>query len=61
MSEYDYATWDDTAARQKAMDWVGACAGNEFPRMNDVIVKCAQEYKSQQTSASAVQLQQTTA
>ena len=53
----DYATWDDTAARQQALDWVGASAGNEFPRMNDVIVKCPQEYKAQQTSASAVQLQ----
>ena len=52
----DYATWDDTAARQKALDW-GDSAGNEFPRMNDVIVKCPQEYKAQQTSASDVQLQ----
>ena len=32
-------------------------AGNEFPRLNEVIVKCPQEYKAQQTSASAVQLQ----
>ena len=53
----DYATWDDTAARQQALDCVGDSAGNEFPRMNDVIVKCPQEYKAQQTSASAVQLQ----
>ena len=53
----DYATWDDTAARQQALDWVGDSAGNEFPRMNDVIVKCPQEYKAQQNSASAVQLQ----
>ena len=53
----DYATWDDTAARQQALDWVEASAGNELPRMNDVIVKCPQEYKAQQTSASAVQLQ----
>ena len=53
----DYATWDDTAARRKALDWVEDSAGNEFPRLNDVIVKCPQEYKAQQTSASAVQLQ----
>ena len=53
----DYATWDDTAARQQALDWVEASAGNEFPRLNEVIVKCPQEYKAQQTSASAVQLQ----
>ena len=53
----DYATWDDTAARRKALDWVEDSAGNEFPRMNEVIVKCPQEYKAQQTSASAVQLQ----
>ena len=53
----DYATRDDTAARQKALDCVGDSAGNEFPRMNDVIVKCPQEYKAQQNSASAVQLQ----
>ena len=53
----DYATRDDTAARQQALDWVEASAGNEFPRMNDVIVKCPQEYKAQQNSASVVQLQ----
>ena len=53
----DYATWDDTAARRKALDWVEDSAGNESPRMNDVIVKCPQEYKAQQNSASAVQLQ----
>ena len=53
----DYATWDDTAARRKALDWVEDSAGNEFPRMNEVIVKCPQEYKAQQTSASGVQLQ----
>ena len=53
----DYATRDDTAARQQALDCVGDSAGNEFPRMNDVIVKCPQEYKAQQNSASAVQLQ----
>ena len=53
----DYATWDDTAARQQALDWVEDSAGNESPRLNEVIVKCPQEYKAQQTSASAVQLQ----
>ena len=53
----DYATWDDTAARRKALDWVEDSAGNEFPRLNEVIVKCPQEYKAQQTSTSAVQLQ----
>ena len=44
--------------RRARRRWIGGdSAGNEFPRMNDVIVKCPQEYKAQQNSASAVQLQ----
>ena len=42
------------AVRQKVMDWVEAFAGNEFPRMNGVIVECLQEYETQPVSESAV-------
>ena len=44
--------WDDQEVRQKMMDWVEVFAGNEFPRMNGVIVKCLQEYETQQNGAS---------
>ena len=54
LSADDYAMWDDQEVRQKMMDWVEAFAGNEFPRMNGVIVKCLQEYETQQNGASAV-------
>ena len=54
LSTGDNPMWDDPAARQKAMDWVGAFTGREFPRMNEVIVKRLQEYETQQTSASVV-------
>ena len=54
LSADDYATWDDPAVRQKVMDWVKAFAGNEFPSMNAVIVKCLQEYATQPVSESAV-------
>ncbi len=53
----DYATWDDKAARRKALDWVEDSFGNEFPRLNEAIVKCPQESKAQQTTPSAVRLQ----
>ena len=54
LSADDYAMWDDPAVRQKVMDWVEAFAENEFPRMNEAIVKCLQEYETLQNGASAV-------
>ena len=54
LSANDYAMWDDPAVRQKVMDWVAAFAETEFPRMNEVIVKCLQEYETLQNGASAV-------
>ena len=54
LSADDYAMWDDQAVRQKVMDWVEAFAGNEFPRMNGVIVECLQEYETQPVSPSTV-------
>lgn len=56
----DYATWDDKAALRKALDGVDDSVGNEFPRLNDDIVKCPQEHKAQQTGAPAVRLQKPT-
>ena len=54
LSADDYATWDNPAVRQKVMDWVETFANTEFLRMNAVIVKCLQEYATQQNGASAV-------
>ena len=54
LSADDYAMWDDPAVRQKVTDWVEAFAENEFPRMNEVIVKCLQEYETQPVIASPV-------
>ena len=54
LSADDYATWDDPAVRQKVMDWVEAFANTEFPRMNEVIVECLQEYETQPVIASPV-------
>ena len=54
LSADDYAMWDDQAVRQKVMDWVEAFVGNEFPRMNKVIVECLQEYETQPASESSV-------
>ena len=54
LSADDYAMWDDPAVRQKVMDWVEAFAKTQFLRMNEVIVKCLQEYATQPVSESAV-------
>ena len=54
LSADDYATWDEPRVRQKVMDWVEAFAETKFSRMNEVIVKCLQEYETQQNGASAV-------
>ena len=54
LSADDYAMWDDPAVRQKVMDWVEAFAENEFARMNEVIVKCLQEFETWPVSESAV-------
>ena len=48
----DYGVgWDDGATRAKIESWVKNFAENEFPAMNDVIVKCLREYEADENDS----------
>ena len=42
----DLSKWDDPATHAKIEAWVKKFAENEFPAMNDVILKCLEEYEA---------------
>lgn len=49
LEDADYGVgWDDGSTRAKIEAWVSNFAENQFPAMNDVIVKCLEEYKAEQ-------------
>ena len=49
LNESDYASWQDQAnIRTKIEAWVKNFAENEFPAMNNVIVKCLEDYEANQ-------------
>ena len=48
LDESDYANWQNQAKiRAKIEAWVKNFAENEFPAMNEVIVKCLREYEAE--------------
>ena len=48
LDDSDYGPgWDDGTTRAKIEAWVKNFAENEFPAMNDVIVKCLEEYEAE--------------
>ena len=48
LEEWDLANWDDPSVMGKIMAWVVEFAENEFPAMNEVIIKCLREYEAEQ-------------
>ena len=50
LDDADYsARWDDGSARAKVMDWVASFARDQFPKMNDIIVNCLEEYEQERS------------
>ena len=48
LDDSHYSRWEDEeAVRTTIMDWVANFAENEFPAMNDVIVKCLEKYEAE--------------
>ena len=56
LDDADYDNWDDPAVRAKLTDWVVSFAGNDFPRMNAVIVGCFREYEARQSDDNSSEL-----
>lgn len=48
LDEGDLSKWDDPSTRAKIEDWVKNFAENEFPAMNDVIVKGLEDHEAEQ-------------
>ena len=47
LDDGDLSKWDDPSTRAKIEAWVKDFAENEFPAMNEVIVKCLQDYEAE--------------